>query len=650
MVPPWTGMSFYSFLSSAAQTTTTPSRLVLRGLTEGQAVLLTHIVTWALTIVAGIFLALRFFAIWYRRVGLVADDVFLAITWLQGREKVGTNPDTNTLQKVLVVFYSTTSSLELALGLGTTTQAINSLSYSSSSLLLLDNVARTLALTTAAWSKSALGISLLGLGRKRRALWALGVVIASVNMEAIGTTLAHWMRCKPVFGAWNDSANGTCWPRRVDSAIQISAQDKLTLGLASAYFAFCDLALVVVGVMLVWSSSLHRGEKVGASVLVALGLMAAAGAIATAVEISFLTDANFTTQNIHILLTAVIDPTLTILASSLPALRLLLPAYDRGRSSPKEFHLIQRQNDDDDMMMSKDIMPNQTPAPLPPPPPPVRPARPLSRHGLVGLVDIPDAALSMKDELSFYSGVGGVAMDQQRKQQQQQQQQRQQQQQQQRYYGGSGESMDYLLPGGGYWYNTYATMTPPVTANTRGFMSPSTGGGRSSNNSWQSDQVTLATPQRSPVTSAPPPPPPPPPPPALTMMTGMYPGHSHAPFGKLTTLEEEEGAASSARPSYVSTPRSSTYSAGNMVRYVEGIMGITTPTTTPTMENRGDDDGSDGRSEQQMQGRRGGGGGGGLGELLRPRDSPTLGQYGLDDEPRPRDLADDYFSRVDVKM
>lgn len=54
-----------------------------RGLSESQGVLLTHLVVWLLTVVAGLSLSLRFFAKWYRKAVLRVDDGLLAAAWVR---------------------------------------------------------------------------------------------------------------------------------------------------------------------------------------------------------------------------------------------------------------------------------------------------------------------------------------------------------------------------------------------------------------------------------------------------------------------------------------------------------------------------------------------------------------------------------------
>lgn len=60
----------------------TPFELVTTSLTETRVALLTNLLVWLLALVSGIFLSLRLFAIWYRKLVLVIDDCLLIAAWV----------------------------------------------------------------------------------------------------------------------------------------------------------------------------------------------------------------------------------------------------------------------------------------------------------------------------------------------------------------------------------------------------------------------------------------------------------------------------------------------------------------------------------------------------------------------------------------
>lgn len=67
---------------------TTPLEAITQHLSEEQRILLTHLVVWLLAFVSGVFLALRFFAIWYRKSVLLIDDGLLAASWVRNQESL----------------------------------------------------------------------------------------------------------------------------------------------------------------------------------------------------------------------------------------------------------------------------------------------------------------------------------------------------------------------------------------------------------------------------------------------------------------------------------------------------------------------------------------------------------------------------------
>lgn len=173
------------------------------------------------------------------------------------------------IHKAAVLFYSVIASLELALGLGTGDSSPSSLSstltaspagggptspsssQSSSSssssntnaeaLILLDHVARTFCLTAAAWSKSAVAVTLLKVPSRGNAgggrSWnpalhgVLFGLIAVVNTGLAAAIIAHWFRCAPIAKEWDDTVDGSCWSMAVHGAISIAAQGKYMPGL-----------------------------------------------------------------------------------------------------------------------------------------------------------------------------------------------------------------------------------------------------------------------------------------------------------------------------------------------------------------------------------------------------------------------------------
>lgn len=94
-------------------------------------------------------------------------------------------------------------------------------------------MARTLALIAVAWSKSALALSFLGTrrgGETNPVRWGLRALVGLLNVLVLGVVIVHWVRCRPVFKAWDAGVDGVCFGRAVDDDVQIAAQGMWTMG------------------------------------------------------------------------------------------------------------------------------------------------------------------------------------------------------------------------------------------------------------------------------------------------------------------------------------------------------------------------------------------------------------------------------------
>ncbi|KAJ4387247.1 hypothetical protein N0V93_007836 [Gnomoniopsis smithogilvyi] len=330
---------------------TTPLEAITLRLSSEQIILMTHLVVWLLAFVSGVFLALRFFAIWYRKSVLLIDDGLLAASW------------------IIVLFYCISASVSIALGTGSA--SANSFpSTIPSAPLLLDNVTRTMALTAGAWAKSAFAFGLLGLCDRRGVRWALLGLVLFVNMVAVGGIVTQWVRCRPIYKAWLLSVNGKCFERATSNGVAITVQ---------AYYAFVDIVLVVLGYMLVWSKGLRLGEKAGIGFLGLLGLMASTAAILTAIEFSALNDATYAQSNIRSLLLSSIETPLIIIAASLPALRLLRSSTPKNPLRIRIRHPIKRRRPSSSSLTPLDPSSPYTNAARVPP----RPLRPVSSRSFM---------------------------------------------------------------------------------------------------------------------------------------------------------------------------------------------------------------------------------------------------------------------------
>lgn len=126
----------------------------------------------------------------------------------------------------MVLFYATMTSLELAAGVSSTGPSASTTSTAGASpaVALLDNAARTVALTAVAWSKSAFACGLLGLRPVRAYRWCLLAMVGVLNALVVGAAVFHWVRCRPVSRAWDADVAGVCFGVDARNGVQIGAQ------------------------------------------------------------------------------------------------------------------------------------------------------------------------------------------------------------------------------------------------------------------------------------------------------------------------------------------------------------------------------------------------------------------------------------------
>ena len=80
--------------------------------------------------------------------------------------------------------------------------------------ILAINIAGTLSLVAATWSKTSFALTLLRLteGWMKGLIW---FIIITTNIAMGLSALFIWVQCTPVQKSWNPFMEGTCWPPTV---------------------------------------------------------------------------------------------------------------------------------------------------------------------------------------------------------------------------------------------------------------------------------------------------------------------------------------------------------------------------------------------------------------------------------------------------
>jgi len=125
------------------------------------------------------------------------------------------------------------------------------------------NIAGTLSLTAATWSKTSFALTLLRLTNG----WLKGIIwfiIITINIAMGLSALFIWVQCMPLRKAWDPFVDGKCWPPTVIVHYNI---------FSAAYSALMDLSLALLPWKLIWGLQMKRKEKIGVAVAMSCGIL-----------------------------------------------------------------------------------------------------------------------------------------------------------------------------------------------------------------------------------------------------------------------------------------------------------------------------------------------------------------------------------------
>ncbi|KAL1890726.1 hypothetical protein Sste5346_008051 [Sporothrix stenoceras] len=249
-----------------------------------------------MTGVAFVFMVLRFFCKvrYHKKFGV--DDHMLAAAW------------------VCLVAYAALTITSTNYGIGLHINFISSQDLVTALRLLY--VGRFIAIIALAISKTSFAVTLLHLAMTAWQRYVLWFIIVSLNVVMWFSALSLFIQCSPIQKAWDLNSTGTCWNPMVQVNIGISA---------GAYSALMDFSLALFPSVLIRNLQMKKAEKYAVIFAMSLGVFAGITAIIKTYFISGSQrskDFTFTTANLLIWSGA--ETAVTIIAASLPFLRLLL--------------------------------------------------------------------------------------------------------------------------------------------------------------------------------------------------------------------------------------------------------------------------------------------------------------------------------------
>ncbi|KAK0620716.1 hypothetical protein B0T14DRAFT_567448 [Immersiella caudata] len=184
---------------------------------------------------------------------------------------------------------------------------------------------QTLAITAQSWSKTSFAMTLLRIsdGWLKRFLW---FVLCSMNLLFGLRALFLWVGCQPLEKAWHPRVGGSCWDSSVDIALGISV---------GAYSGVMDIVLALIPWKIILPLKMKPREKLGCAIAMSMGIFAGIVTFIKCSKIPLLGGGG-TRQFLQLTIWGVIEPAVTIMAASVPAMRVLLRNTAAKRRTPPE--------------------------------------------------------------------------------------------------------------------------------------------------------------------------------------------------------------------------------------------------------------------------------------------------------------------------
>ncbi|KAK6839121.1 hypothetical protein PG989_016574 [Apiospora arundinis] len=262
--------------------------------------------TWSLTIVAGIFLALRMYCKRRRSTGLWWDDHLMIAAWFS----LATSVSINT--------YLTT------LGMGrhySTISREDKISINKVTILVA-----LFGIMASGLSKTSFCVTLYRLFSDKWMRFFLLFVVVTVNLFLNSVWITGYLKCQPTAKVFDSSIPGTCWDKSKLSKWQT---------FASYYSSIIDFVLAFLPWKTLLGMTMPLREKIGVTVAMSMGAIAGITGIVKSVLVVAIADPDVTYSRVDLTIWTIAEPAVTIMAASLPVLRML---YREFRSSQRSYY------------------------------------------------------------------------------------------------------------------------------------------------------------------------------------------------------------------------------------------------------------------------------------------------------------------------
>jgi len=262
------------------------------------------VVLWVMTALSALFLGLRIYSKLSRGRRLWWDDYLISISW------------------VFLLLSGSSSTANSRLGFGLHFDEVppeNLIRFGIQS-----NVSGFASVIAVAISKTSFGLTLFRLtdGWMR---WLVVALLVLLNVTHCFGALSFWVSCNPPAKTWNPMLPGECWP----SYITISTS--LFVGACSA---FCDFVLALLPWRLFLRFDMYNKEKIGMAIAMSLGVFAGITCIIKMTKIPLLYHGDFSNNAVPLVIWGFLEPSLTIIAASVPVMRHLFKFRRDARDIP----------------------------------------------------------------------------------------------------------------------------------------------------------------------------------------------------------------------------------------------------------------------------------------------------------------------------
>ncbi|KAK0651150.1 hypothetical protein B0T16DRAFT_489222 [Cercophora newfieldiana] len=249
---------------------------------------------WLLVSLSAVFLWLRLYCK-RRGSGFHWDDTILSASWIALLANV-------TIGTILL----DAGAAQKSSGLPITTDALNTFAT-------LGMCATTLAITSQSWSKTSFAITLLRISDGWLS-WFLWFVIVSMNVLFGLAALFLWVGCSPLEKAWHPRVQGTCWDPSFNIIFGI---------VIGAYSGILDLVLALIPWKIILPLNMKPKEKLGCAIAMSMGVIAGVVTFIKCSKLPLMGPGNGR-ESLQLITWGVIEPAVTIMAASVPAMRVLV--------------------------------------------------------------------------------------------------------------------------------------------------------------------------------------------------------------------------------------------------------------------------------------------------------------------------------------